>query len=206
MVSKYLLGCCMMLTFLLSNITGTWAQELSKEEKKALKKELKQLTPEQLKKMQEMQQEQKVKVDALEKEKKALQQELAQKNEDLLILQKQHEELEEKYTAAMMEDAHEELSGIGSEDSDWQQGVVFRVQIGALTDKEYDKDIPSGFSMDVETKDNLRRMVLGYYRDYKEADTFKKLMRKLGIRTAWIVPYKDGQRVPLREVLNTVVE
>ncbi|UCS94742.1 SPOR domain-containing protein [Echinicola marina] len=205
MVSKYLLGSCLMVTLLVSNITNALAQ-LSKDEKKALKKELKRMTPEQLRQMQEMQQEQKVNILELEKENESLKKDLASKSQDLSILQKRHEELEEKYTSAMMEDAHEELHGAPEKlEGEWSKGVVFRVQIGALTEQEYDKEIPSNFTMDVEEKGDLKRMLLGYYRDYDEANTFKKLMRKLGISTAWIVPYKDGERVPLKEVLDKVV-
>ncbi|WP_226335375.1 SPOR domain-containing protein [Echinicola marina] len=194
-----------MVTLLVSNITNALAQ-LSKDEKKALKKELKRMTPEQLRQMQEMQQEQKVNILELEKENESLKKDLASKSQDLSILQKRHEELEEKYTSAMMEDAHEELHGAPEKlEGEWSKGVVFRVQIGALTEQEYDKEIPSNFTMDVEEKGDLKRMLLGYYRDYDEANTFKKLMRKLGISTAWIVPYKDGERVPLKEVLDKVV-
>ncbi|GAB4107839.1 hypothetical protein GCM10028791_02860 [Echinicola sediminis] len=196
----------MVVMLLLGLSTTTWAQGLSRKERKAWKKELKKLTPEELKKMQELQQEQKVTIMTLEKEKKMLQEGLDKKSTELGALQQRHEELEEQYTAATMVDAPEELNGSGINTSQWNEGVVFRVQIGALTDREYDKEIPSGFSVDVESKDNLRRMVLGYYRNYHEADTFKKLMRKLGIRTAWIVPYRDGKRVPLSEVLDQVVE
>ncbi|MBD8489559.1 SPOR domain-containing protein [Echinicola sp. CAU 1574] len=207
MISKYFVGSCLMVALMVSGMNAAWAQ-LSKDEKKALKKELKRMTPEQLRQMQEMQQSQKVSIMELEKENKQLQEEVISKSEDLEILQKRHEELEEKYTGAMMEDAHEELHGEAPAKltGKWSEGVVFRVQIGALTKEEYGQEIPSGFSMDVEEKDNLKRMLLGYYRDYDEANTFKKLMRKLGIRTAWIVPYKDGKRVPLKEVLGTVVD
>ncbi|WP_186756154.1 SPOR domain-containing protein [Echinicola salinicaeni] len=206
MVSKYLLGSCLLLALLLSNITNALAQ-LSKDEKKALKKELKRMTPEQLRQMQELQQQQKVNILELEKENQDLKKELSSKSQDLTILQKRHEELEEKYTSTMMEDAHEELHGAPDTlEGEWSKGVVFRVQIGALTEKEYDKEIPSDFVMDVEEKGDLKRMLLGYYRDYDEANTFKKLMRKLGISTAWIVPYKDGERVTLKEVLDTVVD
>jgi len=30
-------------------------------------------------------------------------------------------------------------------------------------------------------------------------------MRKVGINRAWIVPYKDGKRVSLKEVLDVVI-
>ena len=48
------------------------------------------------------------------------------------------------------------------------------------------------------------RYTLGIFRDYPEADNFKKYMREMGVSDAWIVSYNDGVRVPLKEVLDNV--
>lgn len=200
MVIKYLLGLSLGIGILLISASPVWAQ-LSNQERKALKKELRKMEPEELKAIREKQEDQNEQLSKLKGETSRLQEELDDKTKALQALKEKHGQLEEEYKSVMMEKAHEELHA-----ENWEEGVVFRVQIGALTEAEYNREIPSGFSMDVEHKDDLQRMVLGYYRDYEEANTFKKLMRKLGVRTAWIVPYRDGERVPLKEVLDQVIE
>ena len=57
-----------------------------------------------------------------------------------------------------------------------------------------------------EAKDGEpQKLTIGIFRDYWEADTFKKYMREMGVKDAWIVPYKDGQRVEIKDVLEGVV-
>ncbi|GGZ18602.1 hypothetical protein GCM10007049_08550 [Echinicola pacifica] len=205
MTIKYLLGCALFALLTVVNISVSNAQQLTKSEKKALKKELKSMSPEELWQLKNSSQEQKVEIITLSKEVKTTREKAIEAEEDLKILQKKHEMLLESTTnpnPQMRTDSGSSEEII----ADWKEGVIFRVQIGALTSEEYDKEIPGGFSMDVEGNGDLQRMLIGYYRDYHEADSFKKLMRKLGIRTAWIVPYKDGQRVALKEVLKNVVE
>ena len=46
---------------------------------------------------------------------------------------------------------------------------------------------------------------IGVFRDYWEADKFKKYMREMGVKDAWIVPFKDGVRVEIKDVLEGVV-
>lgn len=208
MVSKYLFGCVMTIMILLTTLVNGMAQELSKQERKALKNEIKQITPEMYKKMKEAEQNQKAALITLQQENDALRDEVSEQAEALEVFQNRNEQTQPSYSGTAVPPTKGQSQEMNSTltNGDWGKGVVFRVQIGALTEEEYDRPIPSGFTMDVEEKNNLSRMVIGYYRDYDEADTFKKLMRKLGIRTAWIVPYKDGRRVPLKEVLDTVVE
>ncbi len=206
MVSKNLLRSGLVLGMMLALTINAHSQQLSKDKKKALKKELKRMSPEEYWQLKNEQQEQKVAIITLEKENEALKEKLAEQAEDLAIKQDKNEHLEgenEAMTNTRSSATSPSSSPVPS--GEWGKGVVFRVQIGALTEEEYEKEIPSGFSLDVEHKGDLKRMLVGYYRDYDEADSFKKLMRKLGIRTAWIVPYKDGKRVPLKEVLGEVV-
>ena len=53
-------------------------------------------------------------------------------------------------------------------------------------------------------EDGLMRYTLGVFRDYWEADTFKKYMREMGVSDAWIISYRDGVRVPIKEVLENI--
>jgi vacuolar-type H+-ATPase subunit I/STV1 len=86
------------------------------------------------------------------------------------------------------------------------KGVVFKVQIGAFRNKDLTKyfDNNQNFSGDVD-QDGVKKYTIGYFGDYWEADTFKKYLRAMGVKDAWIVPYKDGQRVNIKDVLEGAI-
>ena len=44
------------------------------------------------------------------------------------------------------------------------------------------------------------------FRDYWQADKFKKELRAMGLKDAFVVAFQDGARVPLKTVLPTVTE
>ena len=82
-------------------------------------------------------------------------------------------------------------------------GVVFKVQVGAFKNKDLSKylDNNKNFSGDVDS-DGQRKYTLGLFTDYWEADNFKKLLREMGVTDAWVVAYKAGQRVSIKDVLE----
>ncbi|MDX2196682.1 MAG: Ezrin/radixin/moesin family protein [Cytophagales bacterium] len=83
------------------------------------------------------------------------------------------------------------------------KGVIFKVQIGAFRNKDLIKYFENNknFSGDVDP-DGIKKYTLGYFNDYWEAENFKKYLREMGVRDAWIVPYKDGKRQNIRDVLE----
>lgn len=83
------------------------------------------------------------------------------------------------------------------------KAVVFKVQIGAFKNRDLRKYFENNknFSGDVDP-DGIKKYTLGYFNDYWEAETFKKYLRDMGVKDAWIVPYKNGQRVNIRDVLE----
>ena len=84
-------------------------------------------------------------------------------------------------------------------------GIVFRVQIGAFRNKDLSKYFENHDNFNGETdSDGTQKYSLGQFRDYWEADTFKKYLREMGVKDAWIVPYKDGTRVEIKDVLEGV--
>jgi hypothetical protein len=88
------------------------------------------------------------------------------------------------------------------------KGIIFKVQVSA--DKDIDlTDVLSDDShhttLEQEKADNLNKYTIGHFRNYWEADKLKKGLRSMGVRWAWIVPYKDGKRVLLKEVLDIVI-
>ena len=50
--------------------------------------------------------------------------------------------------------------------------------------------------------DGTKKYTLGFFGDYWEAENFKKYLREMGVKDAWIVAYKNGSRVELKDVLE----
>ncbi|MFQ3575559.1 MAG: Ezrin/radixin/moesin family protein [Cytophagales bacterium] len=88
------------------------------------------------------------------------------------------------------------------------KGVTFKVQIGAFRNKDLTKyfDNNPNFSGEVDS-DGIKKYTLGYFNDYWEADTFKKYLREMGVKDAWVVPYNQkGERLNMRDVLEGIVD
>ncbi|MCS7296969.1 MAG: SPOR domain-containing protein [Bacteroidia bacterium] len=82
---------------------------------------------------------------------------------------------------------------------DIMPGLVFKVQIGAfrLFDmRKYAQDNPF---FETEALGDINRYTVGRFRDLGLAEAFQKDLKRLGIRDAWIVPYKDGVRITMKE-------
>ena len=92
---------------------------------------------------------------------------------------------------------------------DFSKGVVFKVQVGAFKNKDLSKyfDNNPNFGGEAADKNGTepQRITIGIFRDYWEADTFKKYMRDMGVKDAWIVPYRDAVRVEIKDVMEGVV-
>lgn len=88
------------------------------------------------------------------------------------------------------------------------KGIIFKVQVSATKDIDLGDvlaDDSHHTSMEQEKADSLNKYTIGQFANYWEADKLKKGLRKMGIKWAWIVPYKNGKRVLLKEVLGTVI-
>ena len=91
---------------------------------------------------------------------------------------------------------------------DFSKGVVFKVQVGAFKNKnlaKYFENNPNFGGEAGKEPTDPQKLTIGIFRDYWEADTFKKYMREMGVKDAWIVPYRDGVRVEIKDVLEGVV-
>jgi len=83
------------------------------------------------------------------------------------------------------------------------EGVTYKVQIGAFRNKDlvkFFKNSPN-FSGDVDS-DGAKKYTLGQFTDYWEADNFKKYLREMGVTDAWVVSYKNGERVSIKDALE----
>ena len=84
-------------------------------------------------------------------------------------------------------------------------GIVFKVQIGAFAKKDMSKFFDNNPMFSGMDENGLQKISVGFFRDYWEADTLKKYLREMGVKDAWIVPFKDGKRVPIKDVLEGVI-
>lgn len=188
------------MTLLLSGVNGLLYAKSSKDERE-WKRKKKFMKPYQLKELIEENSSLKLRVtqlNALEEGNKA-------KTKEIIALKKEINDLKEE-----IDSGREEVQST-KEDEDFTQDVVFVVQIGTCEEeeKEYDlSDVLGSTKVKLvqEKADGLNKYTLGYFKNYWEADRLKKMIRKMGIQDAWIVPLKGGQRVPLKEVINKVAK
>jgi outer membrane murein-binding lipoprotein Lpp len=186
--------------------TQNFAQ-LSKKEKKEWKKKAKQFAkkPENLKQLTEDKQVADNSVVSLNQKVTQLQSTISDKDARIAQLEDELAQLRGQLTAARAELAQLKENPVVNS-MDFSKGVVFKVQIGAFKNKNLAKYFENNPNFGGEAKDGEpQRLTIGIFRDYWEADTFKKYMREMGVKDAWIVPYKDGQRVEIKDVLEGVV-
>lgn len=186
--------------------TQVFAQ-LSKKEKKEWKKKAKQYSkdPENFKTFVEAKQTAETQVSTLGTEVTKLKSSNSDKDAKIAELEDQISKMRGDLTAARSELAKLKESP-PKNSMDFSKGVVFKVQIGAFKNKDLSKYFENNPNFGGEVADGDQKLTIGIFRDYWEADTFKKYMREMGVNDAWIVPYRDGERVEIKDVLEGVVD
>jgi len=190
---------------LIAASTQSFAQ-LSKKEKKEWKKKAKKYSkePETLKQLTEDKQAADASVASLNQKVSQMQSTISDKDAKIAQLEDELSQMRGQLTSARAELA--QLKENPSNSMDFSKGVVFKVQIGAFKNKNLAKYFENNPNFGGEARDSEpQKLTIGIFRDYWEADTFKKYMREMGVKDAWIVPYKDGQRVEIKDVLEGVV-
>lgn len=175
--------------------------QLSRPEKKAWKKELRKMTPERMKQMTEEKANLSSQLSILNNENRELKINLYKREQELDFSQSKIDDLLQRVKTREIQ-----LGLLTEEGEHWDSGVIFKVQIGALRPSDFSDKKERTYTMEVEDGGHYMQYVLGNFRDYREADALKKHMRKIGMTKAWIVPYKNGERVPLKEVLEFVID
>lgn len=186
--------------------------QMSKDELKVWKKRIKQLEPEQYKTLLDENKSLKGQMSSLKAELSGVDQTIADKDDQIEQLQGQVSDLRSELNSAKAEaqraaaQAQQQPAttqrGVQVND---QVGIVFKVQIGAFKNKDLSKFKDAGSSFSMETDENgVMSYSLGVFRDYWDADTFKKYLREMGVKDAFIASYKDGKRVPIKEVLENI--
>lgn len=173
--------------------------QMSKSEYKVWKKRLKSLSPEEYKKITEEKEALASQVSSLKQELSSVDDRLADKDDQIESYKKQVASLRDELAASSVKRAADPAGSINE-----NVGVVFKVQIGAYEKKDLAKYSKNAKNFNQESADGLNKFTVGAFRDYWEADTFKKYLREMGVKDAFIVSYKDGKRVNIKEVLEGV--
>ncbi len=181
--------------------------QLSKQEKKEWKKKAKQYAknPATLKTLTEDKQVADTDNSSLKGQVGTLNSQISQKNSRIAELEDQITKMRGEMLSYKSE--LDQLKAAPAANSmDFSKGVVFKVQIGAFKNKDLSKYFDNNPNFGGEATDKgEQKFTIGIFRDYWEADKFKKYMREMGVKDAWIVPFKDGQRVDIKDVLEGVV-
>jgi vacuolar-type H+-ATPase subunit I/STV1 len=193
------------LIFMIAGVNLSWAQvELSKQEKKEWKKKAKDLkkNPEELKRIFEENASLNSEISGYKRQIASLESRLSEKDSELSNMRQRLQQMESEVSAARQKQEAQSQSGPAYDDS----GVVFKVQVGAFRNKDLSKYFENTENFSGETaEDGTQKITLGRFRDYWEADNFKKYLREMGVSDAWIVPFKDGKRVAMKDVLEGVI-
>jgi TolA-binding protein len=172
---------------------------------KEWKKKKKRMSPEEFKELVESNEKMKSQISQMTVEMEDLRLQVQDQQDEIKDLKDENKRL--KGQIAQLREENAKPKGIpGFAVGNPNEGIVFKVQIGAFRNKDLSKYIDNNphFSGE-EGEDGSKKYSIGIFRDYWEADAFKKYMREMGVKDAWIVSYKDGARVDIKDVLEGVV-
>lgn len=113
-------------------------------------------------------------------------------------------------TSTPQNDAPAQPSNPGLAESNNAASVIFRVQVGA-----YQRDIPvedakvilglTQYGIDIdETEDNLTKYVVGKFKTYSEANTFKNSMVANGLADAFVIALQNGKRIDINQAQKLI--
>lgn len=209
--------------FIFSILSLSIGQELSKEEKKEWAKKLKSITVEDYKSLTESEENSRNSANELKGEVSNLNADNARLQQELDALKKKVKTAETKTAEAeaklaecgsapkeLTEEQKSTAANAGeynSAESATQKantkGLVYRVQIGAYKGFDLTKYINNHPNFSGETgEDGLMRYTIGQFVEYWEADAFKKYLRDMGVQGAWVVAYKNGTRIQVKDALE----
>lgn len=79
------------------------------------------------------------------------------------------------------------------------KGYYYRVQLGAYKEYNIKTKSASDESFSAVTEDSMNKLTLGLFYTLAEADQFKEDVRRMGVKDAYVVPFKDGKRITHKE-------
>ncbi len=188
--------------------------QLTKDEIKAIKKEIKSLSPEQYVQMKDDLESAENDVVDLKSTNSSLEDQVGDLQSENAQLRSDVADYKAAAEAAIQEKQEQATPVAGDAGGDYDsyqksgsaQGIVFKVQIGAFKNFDIRKYFNNhkNFSGEVDS-DGTMKYTLGVFGDYWEADKFKKYLREMGVKGAWIVSYKDGKRVNIKDALEGAI-
>lgn len=186
------------------------ARPLTKKEKKEWKKKKRAMSPEDFRLLYEQNTAMKANIASMEGELSSLETQVSNKDEQISDLQKQATRIQAAYQAAQRElenlkekpAPQQQYNPNVVNGEDFSVGIVFKVQVGAFRKMDLEKYAETSKEFDQEEMEELRRYVIGNFRNYEDANVLKRYLREMGVQDAWIVPYKDNRRVPLKDVIG----
>ncbi|WP_158856023.1 hypothetical protein [Lunatibacter salilacus] len=179
--------------------SGTSFAQLDKPERRTYKKMKRKMPPEDFKKLLEDKARFSASTDSLTAETENLLRTLRERDNSL-----QRTRETEARLSQQLSEFRQQLSELETreETNEWDQGIAFRVQFGAFEDHDISEMVADSPDLELVKEDGFNKYVLGQFRDYEKADELKRYLRKIGVKETWIVPYKDGKRVPLKSVMD----
>ncbi len=140
---------------------------------------------------------------------------LAQKEEQRRLAV---EDAQKSALSAQEDSAHSAIGSSGSSKYEWAmdedgryyiKGIIFKVQIGAYKQRDLQYVLEGEENQEIfvqEKSGDLNRYTLMYFRDYWQANRFKKELRAMGLKDAFVVAFQDGKHAPLEAVLSEVIQ
>lgn len=196
-----LIAICMLFSFTVMQAQDEYGGLTKKEYKKLMKewkKRKKAMGPDEFKELVESSEKMKSQISGLNADLAVVQADLDKAKSDIKECSDANKRLKGELAEAKAKPKAVPGFAIGNPN----EGIVFKVQIGAFKNKDLTKYIDNNPNFSGEDGDGTKKYTIGLFRDYWEADAFKKYMREMGVKDAWIVSYKDGARVDIKEVLE----
>ncbi|MFT6873697.1 MAG: hypothetical protein ACJAVN_002719 [Roseivirga sp.] len=180
---------------------------LTKKEAKEWKKRKKKMSVEDFKFLYDQNVIQKARIASSAGEIQNLERQVSSKDDQVSDLQKQVTRMQAAYQAGQREIENlkdQSITPVYNPElingEDFSVGVVFKVQVGAFRKIDLAKYAETAKDFDQEGNE-LRKYIIGNFRNYDDANVLKRYLREMGVSDAWIVPYRDAKRVPLKEVI-----
>jgi len=180
---------------------------LTKKEAKEWKKRKKKMSVEDFKVLYDQNVIQKARIASSAGEIQNLERQVSSKDDQVSDLQKQVTRMQAAYQAGQREIENlkdQTITPVYNPElingEDFSVGVVFKVQVGAFRKIDLAKYAETAKDFDQEGNE-LRKYIIGNFRNYDDANVLKRYLREMGVSDAWIVPYRDAKRVPLKEVI-----
>ena len=194
LISLITLSLCLLLVF------GASAQ-MDKKEAKEWKKRIKKLEPEEFKQILDENKSLKGQVASLKSELGSVDSKLSEKDQQILAYQQQVGDAKKQLSKTQNQVSRNTPRSNSTGSIDENNGVVFKVQIGAYRKKNLAK-YKNSPNFGIEQEGDVQKYTVGVFREYWDADTFKKYLREMGVKDAFVVSYRNGSRIPIKDVLE----